>query len=85
MKIRLKRSFTYQLSASQTVTLEPGVHDVDDEIGRKAMTWGKATLVRSKKKAPENKAGRAAENKAGVGKKAVRSRGTRSEPNASSR
>ena len=71
MKIKLRRAFTYQDGPRNTVTLPPGEHDVDQRVAQLALRWGNAVLVKAKKpaakKAPENKVGKAAETKAGVG------------------
>ena len=80
MKIRLRRTFTYQVDARTTADLLPGEHDVDAELAQKAIRFGGAKLV-SEKKAPQNKArGKAPENKARVGKKTKRGRRTGAKP-----
>jgi len=76
MKVRVRRPFTYQVSATKTETIAPGVHDLPKELVEKILRFGKAELV-VEKKAPENKLrGHAPESKKKVGKKSVRSRGT---------
>lgn len=82
MKIRIKRPFTYQVSATKTETIQPGVHDLSQDLAEKVLRFGKAELV-VEKKAPENKLrGKAPENKARVGRKAKRggSAGAKSKP-----
>lgn len=77
MKIRLKRSFTYQIDARTTETLAPGIHDLDKDLASKVLRFGKAELV-IEKKAPQNKArGKASENKTGVARKSKRRRSPR--------
>lgn len=80
MKIRLKRSFTYQIDARTTETLAPGVHDLSKELAEKVLRFGNAELVKEKK-APQNKVrGEASENKTGVARKSKRRRSPRSKP-----
>lgn len=74
MKIRLKRPFTYQDGPRNTVTLDPGVHDLPTKLAQLALRFGKAEMV-VEKKAPENKLAKTPENKAGVGRKTKRRRG----------
>ena len=68
MKIRLRRAFTYQVTSTQTATLEPGDHDLDAELAGKAIRFGGAKLI-NEKEAPQNKSVKPAENKARVGRK----------------
>lgn len=76
MKITLRRPFTYQVDARTTKTLEPGTHDVTKDIAEKAIRFGGAKLVTTKK-APQNKArGAAPDNKTKVAKKSKRRRRT---------
>ena len=80
MKIRLRRTFIYQIDARTTGELGPGEHDVDKALAEKAIRFGGAKLV-SEKKAPQNKArGKAPENKARVGKKTKRGGRTGAKP-----
>lgn len=77
MKIRLRKPFTYQVSATETATLEKGDHTVDEVLAGKAVRFGGAVIL-GKKKAPENKVVKVAENKTRVGRKTKRSSSTRS-------
>ena len=82
MKIRLTKTFRYQIDATTTGELPPGEHDVDEELAQKAIRFGGAKLVHEKK-APQNKGrGKAPNNKAGVGGTTKRRRGTRTKPDA---
>ena len=93
MKIRIKRVFRYQVSATKVKELQPGVYDIGRDISQhvadSALKFGKAELVKERpapkpveKKAPENKVVEAAEDKTRVAKPAVRRRSTRSKPDA---
>ncbi len=89
MKIRIKREFKYQLSATKVAVLPPGVYDTEHDITQHvvdlALRFGKAEIVIEapvKKVAPENKVVEVAENKSGVEEKSVRRRSTRSKPDA---
>jgi hypothetical protein len=76
MKVKVKRSFTYQVDARTTATLSPGVHNLDKDLAGKVLRFGHAELV-VEKKSPQNKKRDAApENKKKVAKKAVRRSGT---------
>ena len=79
MKIRLNRTFKYQKSATEVVTLDKGEHNVTEHVGNLALRFGGAVRV-DQKKAPENKVVKAAENKAGVGRKTKRRRRARAKP-----
>lgn len=85
MKIRIKRHFRYQASATKTKDIAPGVYevpgDISEELARKVLRFGKAEVV-VEKKAPENKVVPVAENKAEVVKPAVRGRRARTKPNS---
>ena len=78
MKIRLRHGFRYQIDATTVGELPRGVHDVDDELARKAIRFGGAKIV--EKKAPENKLGKVPENKSKVVKKRRRRAGSKSKP-----
>jgi hypothetical protein len=79
MKVKLRRPFTYQDGPRNTVTLQPGVHDLPDRLAGLALRFGKAELV-VEKKAPENKVVATAESKSKVSKSRRSSAG--SEPDA---
>jgi hypothetical protein len=63
------------------IQLDPGIHDVPEDLAAKILKFGKAEVV-VEKKAPEDKVVTAPENKARVAKKSKRSRSTRSKSNA---
>lgn len=62
MKIKVKRTFNYQVDARTVGTIEPGVHDLPDELAYKVLRFGKAEKV-PEKVAPENKVVRTPETK----------------------
>jgi len=90
MKIRIKRVFRYQVSATNIRELQPGVYDVGGDISKHvaeiALNFGKAELVvetvAPKKVAPENKVVEVTEDKTSVAKPAVRRRSTRAKLDA---
>ena len=91
MKIKIKRVFRYQASATRVRTFQPGVYDVgrdiSAEIADSALECGKAVVVVEapkpvEKKAPENKVIEVTANKAKVAKAPGRRRSTRSKPDA---
>ena len=92
MKIKLKRLFRTQITATKLREFPPGVYDVPGdmpiEIAERALTFGKAKMVVERvapkvveKKAPENKAVEVTANKASVAKPAVRRRSAGTQPN----
>ena len=89
MRIKLKRTFRYQVSATKTGAILPGEHDVPKDVSfdlaAKAMKFGGAKIVPDKpkpeKKAPENKVVYASESKSEVEVKPMRRRSTRTKPN----
>ncbi len=91
MKIKIKRLFRYQKTATKVAEIKPGVYDVGRDISQHvadlALRFGKAEVVVEapkpvEKKAPENKVVEVAENKSAVEAKPVRRRSTRSKPDA---
>ena len=76
MKIRVKRLFRYQVNPRKVGVIEPGVHDLPEELALKVLRFGKAEKV-VEKKAPENKVVKVAENKSKVARKPVRRGGSR--------
>lgn len=88
MKIKIKRIFRYQASATKAKELQPGVYevgaDISQHIADSVLRFGKAEIVVEpvvEKKAPENKVVEVAENKSRVEKTAGRRRSTRTKPN----
>ena len=88
MKIKIKRPFRYQVSATKSKELQSGVYDVGVDISQEradlVLRFGKAEVVVEpvvEKKAPENKIVEAPENKSRVAKPTVRRRSTRTKPN----
>lgn len=83
MKIRIKRTFQYQVDAQTIKSLEPGIYvspgDISDRLARMAVRMGYAEMV-LKKKAPEDKLVKVPESKKKVARKPVRSRSTRAKP-----
>jgi len=69
MKIRVKRTFQYQIDAATVGTIQPGIHDLDDELALKVLKFGSAEKV-LEKVAPENKVVKVAETKEGSGSSA---------------
>jgi len=94
MKIKIKRVFRYQASATKVKELQPGVYDVGGDISKhvadSALKFGSAELVVEAPKpvikapAPENKVVESTENKARVAKAPVRRRRSRSRSDAGS-
>ena len=87
MKIKIKRLFRYQASATKEKELLPGVYDVGVDISQHlvdmAFSMHKAEVVVEpvvEKVAPENKVVETPENKARVAKKPGRRRSTRTKP-----
>ena len=75
MKIRVKRMFRYQASPTRVKTINPGIHDLPEELARKVLRFGKAEIIVSKpveKKAPENKVVEVTESKKKVARKPLR-------------
>jgi hypothetical protein len=84
MKIRVKKVFRYQVSASEVGEIQPGIHDLPTDLAQKVLRFGKAEIIMSRpveKKAPENKVVKVADNKSKVAGKAKRRRSARSKPN----
>lgn len=79
MKIRLKKVFRYQVDARKERELQPGVHDLPEDLALKVLKFGKAEKV-FEKVAPENKVVQAPESKKKVARKPVRRSRARSEP-----
>lgn len=85
MKIRVRRKYTRQLTATKVLTIEPGIYSVPKEVSEedaeriRRMRLG--TIVQGKR-APRNKQATVSENKSGVGKKTKRRRGARAKPNS---
>ena len=77
MKIRVKKVFRYQVDARKERELQPGVHDLPDDLALKVLKFGKAEKV-FEKVAPENKVVKAPESKSKVARKSVRRSGSRS-------
>lgn len=65
MKIQVRKRFKYTLDNIKTHTLEVGVQEVSDEVGRLAISFRAASpyVEPVKKEAPENKVVAAPENK----------------------
>jgi hypothetical protein len=84
VKLKIRRKFCYQASATEVKELQPGVYEVPGEISedlaRKVLRFGTAEVV-AEKKAPENKVVTAPENKAKVAKKSSHRRSSRAKPN----
>ena len=87
MKIKIKRTFKYQVGPRDTKELLPGEYVVGKDISlrraEQVLKFGKAEVIaepRVEKIAPENKVVEVAENKSRVEKKPVRRRSTRSKP-----
>ena len=84
MKLKIKRLFRYQKTATKVVELKPGVYDVgrdiSEHVAQLALRYGKSEIV-IEKKAPEKKVVETPENKAGVELKPVRGRRARSKSN----
>ncbi len=92
MKIKTKRSFRYQVSATKVKELQPGTYEVGVDISQNladsAMRFFGAEVVVEpvvvepvvEKVAPENKVVEVAENKSRVAKKPVRRRSNRTKP-----
>lgn len=89
MKIKVKKVFRYQATASKLKALQPGVYEVGVDITQYvadlALKYGKSEVVKEapkvvEKKAPENKVVEAPENKIRVVKKPVRRRSARTKP-----
>lgn len=79
MKVKLERTFQFQATPTEVVTLAPGIHDLPKHMAEKVLRFGKASLVRGKT-VPENKLATVSENKARVGKTTKRRRSTRPKP-----
>ena len=83
MKIKVKKVFRYQATASKLKALQPGVYkvgvDITQYVADLALKYGKSEIV-VEKKAPENKVVEAPENKIRVVKKPVRRRSARTKP-----
>ena len=76
MKLKVKRRFRYQVTATEVAEVDPGVYsvpgDISAELADKIRRFGKAEIV-VEKKAPENKVrGKAPESKAKVSKRGRR-------------
>ena len=87
MKIKIKRLFRYQVSATKVKEYQPGVYDVGADIPQhiadSALKFGKAEVIVEpvvEKVAPENKVVEVTENKTRVAKKSGRRRSTRTKP-----
>ena len=79
MKIRITKTFRYQVDARNDAELKPGIHDVPEEIANLAIMMRAAEKI-VEKKAPENKVVEVAENKKKVARKSGRRRSTRTKP-----
>jgi hypothetical protein len=79
MKIKVKRVFRYQIDSRKEGVIEPGVHDLPEELALKVLRFGKAEKV-VEKKAPENKVVKVSENKSKVAGKPLRRSRTRPKP-----
>jgi len=81
MKIKIKRLFCVQVSATKTKEFQPGVYavpgDISADVAEKALKFGSAEIL-VEKVAPENKAVEAPEDKTRVAKKSGYRRSTRS-------
>ena len=81
MRIKIKRIFRYQATATKLKAIQPGVYDVpgdiSEDIAQKVLRFGRAEVL-AEKKAPENKVIGTPENKSNVAKLPVRSRRSRS-------
>lgn len=75
MNFRLKKEFRYQKTSTEVVSIKPGTYsvpkDFSKELFEKIRRFGQVEVL-AEKKAPENKVVKTPENKARVGKKAVR-------------
>lgn len=84
MKVKIKKLFRYQDGPRKVRELTPGVYEVGKDISQhlcdSVLRYGKAEFV-VEKKAPEKKVVEAPENKAGLGKPAMRGSSTRTKPN----
>ena len=84
MKLKIRRKFQYQASATEVKELSPGVYevpgDISEELAGKVLRFGRAHVL-VEKKAPENKVVKAPENKTKVAKKSGYRRSTRAKPN----
>ena len=87
MKIRIIREFTYQVG-TEVKRLTPGIYgvpgDIDRELARKVLRFGRAEKV-FEKKAPENKVVKPAKSKARVAKATVYSSSARTKPHSRGR
>ena len=85
MKIRLRRKFAVQVSATELKTYERGDYTIPSEMPKhyaeRAVKIGVGMYIQEKV-APENKLANVPENKAKTGRKTVRRRSTRSKPDA---
>jgi len=83
MKVKVKKVFRYQATASKLKAVQPGVYEVGVDITQYvadlALKYGKSEIV-VEKKAPENKVVEAPENKSKVVKKPMRRRSARTKP-----
>ena len=89
MKIKIKRVFRYQVSATKVREIQPGVYDVPGrvslELAQMVLRFGKAEILAEsappkvvEKVAPENKVVEVTANKARVAKTPMRRRSSRS-------
>lgn len=84
-RIKVKRTFLIQVTPERVKRIAPGTYripeDIDSQTADKIVKFGKAELF-IEKKAPENKLGTVAENKASLEGSAGDSGSTGSKPNA---
>ena len=85
MRIKIKRLFRIQVSATEVREFSPGVYDVPRDISKgdadKVLKFGKAEVL-AEKVVPENKVVATPENKVRVAKKSGHRRSTRAKSKA---
>ncbi len=85
MRIKVHKTYSYQVTPRKVKKLYPGEYDVGTHISlhiaQSVLQFGKAEILKEVEKvAPENKVVETPENKAKVGKKSVRRRSSRPKP-----
>ena len=83
MKIKIKRMFRHQETATKVVEYPPGIYtvpgDISTDVAKKVLRFGSAEVL-VEKVAPENKVVKTPENKTKVAKTAGSRRSTRAKP-----